>query len=94
MASTIKLSSPGILAALNLPGVRKAVTAAANSAADSLGRVEAHDGPVDVVVDEYQSDRPVAGITLAHAAGLGLEAKYGFLSEAAASAGLDVRGRK
>ncbi|WWV91843.1 neck protein [Microbacterium phage phiMiGM15] len=94
MTVRVKLNSAGMLAALNQPGVRKAVTSAANSAASSIQGIQAHDGPVDVIVDEYQSDRPVAGITLAHAGGIGLQAEYGFLTEAAASAGLEVGGVK
>jgi hypothetical protein len=91
----ITLSSAGMLAALNQPGIRDAVTSAAEGVANSLGGVMAHDGPVEVVVDEYQSDRPVAGVTLAHPGGIALEATYGYLTEGAAAAGLQIgRGKK
>ncbi|GEB46940.1 hypothetical protein MTE01_28850 [Microbacterium testaceum] len=90
MPPRVKLDSAGMLAMLNSAGVRKAVTASANSAAASLVGIEAHDGPVEVIVDEYQTDRPVAGITLAHAGGIGLEGEYGYLTEAATGAGLQV----
>lgn len=53
----------------------------------------AHDGPVSVTTDQYTSDRAVAGVTLAHPAGIALEAKYGHLTEAARRSGLDVRSR-
>ncbi|WP_067201086.1 hypothetical protein [Microbacterium sp. XT11] len=93
MSSKVRINSAGIRAVLNSGKVRSAVNARAQAMASAIGSPMAHDGPVDVVVDSYTSDRPVAGVTLAHAAGIGLEAKYGYLTEAAASAGLEL-GRK
>ena len=48
---------------------------------------------VPVVVDEYTTDRRAASVTLAHAAGLAMQAKYGTLTRAASAAGLEVKSR-
>ena len=89
----VKLSSVGMRAMLNSPGVQTAVDNAAQAVADNVPPIQAHDREVDVITDAFVTDRPVAGVTLAHAGGIGLEAKYGYLSKAAASAGLQVRAR-
>lgn len=47
---------------------------------------------IDVDVDSYTTDRAAASVTLAHPAGVPVEAKYGVLTRAAAAAGLQVHG--
>lgn len=44
--------------------------------------------PVDVSM--YTTDRPHAVVVIAHPAGVGMQAKYGVLTKAAAAAGLEV----
>lgn len=53
-------------------------------------------GNVDapVVVHSYVTDRAAAAITIAHPAGLAIEAKHGVLRRAAAAEGLEVRAMK
>jgi len=48
------------------------------------------DVPVTVTMKTDRNGRPVALVTLAHAKGLAMQAKYGTLTRAAASQGLDV----
>lgn len=59
--------------------------------ARSNGSVQRHGVPVEV--RSYTTDRAASSVTLAHAAGLPIEAKYGVLTSAAASAGLEVSGQ-
>lgn len=46
---------------------------------------------LEIVVDEYTTDRGAASVTIAHAAGLATQAKYGTLTRAAAAVGLEVK---
>jgi hypothetical protein len=72
--------------------VAAAIDSVAASVASRIGAI-AHDGPIEVRVGSYKTDRAAAGVTLAHPAGLAVEAKYGHLAEAAGAAGLEVRTR-
>lgn len=47
----------------------------------------------EVVVDDYETDRAASSVTIKHAAGLALQAKYGTLTQAASAAGLEVTER-
>ena len=51
----------------------------------STGSVDAQ-----VTVKSYTTDRAAAAVTIAHPAGLAIEAKYGALKKAAAAEGLEV----
>jgi hypothetical protein len=46
-----------------------------------------------VIVDDYTTDRAASAVTIAPPAGLPLQAKYGSLTKAAGSAGLEVTER-
>jgi hypothetical protein len=87
----VKFDSAGVLAMLQSAGIRKAVSDAAKRVAAGAS-IAAHDGAVEVVVDETTTDRAKAFVTLAHPAGLGLEAKHGVLTKAARAAGLEMSG--
>lgn len=102
MARRVRLDSDGIGAVLRSSEVSGMVrvlgerVAAAARAEDSVSRHGA-----EVVVAEYtaqggrlRSPRPAVAVTVKHPGGLGMEAKYGVLSRAAASAGLRMRGRR
>lgn len=90
--ANIKLDSGGMRAMLSSGPVAAAINSLAQSVASSID-VEAHDGPVPVRVGQYTTDRAAASVSLAHPAGLPLEAKYGVLAKAAGAAGLEVRSR-
>jgi hypothetical protein len=77
---------------LKSPEVRAMVDAAASAVAADVSATS-HDGDVEVRVGSYTTDRAAAGVTLAHPAGLAIEAKYGVLAKAAAGAGLDTTRR-
>jgi hypothetical protein len=59
----------------------------------SQGRTVAHGDTMPVVVDLYTTNRAAASVTIAHPAGLAVQAKHGALTAAAAAAGLEVRSK-
>ena len=92
MAQKLRLDSAGIAEMLRSADVALAISEAAEGVAGSVHEV-AHGGEVvPVRVDEYTTDRAAAGVTMAHPAGLGIEAKRGSLSRAAEANGLEVHG--
>lgn len=46
-----------------------------------------------VIVRSYTTDRAAAAVSIAHPAGLAMQAKHGALTKAAASLGLEVRAK-
>jgi hypothetical protein len=90
----IRLDRAGMRAMLSSGEVSAAVEGLAHSVAAIAAGEPAHsDGPIPVEVDTHTTDRAAASVRLAHPAGLSKEAKYGILTRAAASAGLDVTAR-
>ncbi|QDF14184.1 hypothetical protein SEA_GARDENSTATE_10 [Microbacterium phage GardenState] len=96
MSAKVKINGAGIRRILLSGKVRSAVASRADAMAGHLSGIQSHEGPVPIERDSYTSDRAVEGVTLAHASGIGLQAEYGYLHEAAAAAGLEVgkKGRK
>jgi hypothetical protein len=92
--SRIRLDRGGIAEVLLSEEVGSAVHDLAETAASFADGHTVHGGDdLPVKVDDYRTDRRASGVTLAHPAGLGKEAKYGILAGAAASAGLQVTAR-
>ena len=99
----VRLNRSGVAAVLKSPSMHAAVKAAAEAMADNVrsqgiavgdvdgGRLEK---PLPVKVDSQTTDRARATVTIAHPAGLAVQAKHGALTKAAAAAGLDVRAKK
>lgn len=89
----------GAVEILNSAGVRAVIDSAAEQVADAArgagGTVGAVEGggevEMPVAVESQTTDRARAVVSLAHPAGLAYEAKYGALTKAAASAGLEVK---
>lgn len=77
--------SDGVAAAVKALAVQVAANAESQHRAVSSGQV------LPVKVDTYTTDRAAASVTLAHPAGLAMQAKYGVLTKAAAGAGLEVK---
>lgn len=88
-ALRIRLDSGGMSEVLNSGEVRAQIDALANSVASNVDTGSVSEARI--VVDSYTTDRAAASVTIAHPAGLRLQAKYGSLTKAAASAGLEVR---
>ena len=92
----ITIDSDGALELLNSPEVAEAVCAAALQVADAA-RAQGHrvnSGeplPVEVIIEE-PSDRVSATVAIAHASGVGMEARHGVLKRAAEAAGFKVTG--
>lgn len=94
MALTVKLDHGGIAAVLKSAEVAAAVRemadeVAANATSDDA--VLRHEVPVRVT--DYTTDRAASAVTLAHPAGVPIEAKHGVLTRAAGAAGLEVTER-
>jgi hypothetical protein len=89
-----KLDRGGMAAMLKSGEVAEAVQGLALDVADNADGFETSKGePVPVTTSFYTTDRAAAAVTLAHPAGMPLQAKYGVLTSAAAEAGLEVRSR-
>lgn len=99
----IRIDRDGLREVLKSNEVAKAV---GNLAADVYDNVRAQGRTVDdaeipgkavtvplgnyVAIGSHETDRAAASVTLAHPAGLGMQAVHGVLTIAATSAGLDV----
>lgn len=89
--SRIRLDHAGIAEVLKSAEVRSQVDAlAAEVGRDAEANPSVRRNQVPVVVDHYTTDRAAASVTLKHPAGRGLQAKWGVLTRAAGSAGLEV----
>jgi len=94
MAAKLRLDHGGIAAVLKSGEVGGVIHDAAASVAAGAVAYARNGDEIPVEMDYYVTDRVAAGVTLAHPAGLGKEAKYGTLARAAASAGLEVTSRR
>lgn len=95
MVSKLKLDHAGIAEILASDELAGVVGAAADRVAGSISESVRSGEPLPVVVDDLgvtgrRAPRVTFAVTLAHAAGIGKEAKYGLLTGAAAAAGLEV----
>ncbi|MDG4792698.1 hypothetical protein [Micromonospora sp. WMMD1082] len=91
----VKIDYDGIRTILKSAGVGVLIdgaTAAVHAQVAAHQSVVRHRMPVES--DRYQTDREAGAVTIAHAGGLAVEAKYGALIQAAASVGLEVTERK
>lgn len=86
--SRVELDRDGIAEVLASPGVRDAVTAAAQEIAATVSGLT---GGHPVEVRGYVTDRAAAAVTITTPDALALQAKHGVLTRAAAAHGLDVR---
>lgn len=93
MAGKLRLDRGGIAEVLKSAKVRSVVDLSAETVAARVSETARNGDPIKVTTDSYTTDRAAAGVTLAHPAGLGIEAKRGSLARAAASAGLEVTSR-
>lgn len=91
MAERVKLDRAGIAEVLKVmmraPVDEAAAAIAANVDVGSVTEAE-------VVTRSYTTDRAAAAVSIAHPAGLAIEAKHGALRKAAASQGLKVVSKK
>ncbi len=89
----VRLDHRGISHMLKASAMSAAVGDFAKSVAanvESQGLTVSSGDALPVEIESYTTDRAAWSVTLAHAAGLGMQAKYGALTKAAASAGLEV----
>lgn len=87
--SDFKLDHAGMAEILRSADIASAVHDAAEAAADNVRAnfdMIRNDMQDEVVVDDYTTDRAASSITITHAGGLGMEAKYGVLSKSVGGA--------
>lgn len=87
----IRLDHGGMAEMLGSPEVAAEILAKASEVqgiAEWHQSVARHRMPVER--ESYETDRAAEAVTIAHAGGKGVEAKYGALAEAARAAGLEV----
>lgn len=98
--SEIRLNSAGIAAILASPEVAAMTGSAASAVASSIHETARGGEEVPVLVRSRTavgsrlSERTAYDVTLAHPAGLGIQATRGTLTRAAAEAGLEVTARE
>lgn len=91
--SPVRLDHAGLESQLKSTEMAEAVRAKADEVADNVraqGLTASGGESISVEVTAYTTDRAAASVALAHPAGLGIQAKYGALTKAAADAGLEV----
>ena len=88
---------PGVT--IRYPGVAEILKDRMRGPIDALARQIADRVDVGTVTDaevtvrSYTTDRAAAAVTIAHPAGLSMQAKHGSLTKAAASLGLEVKAK-
>ncbi|MCY4726700.1 hypothetical protein NYO98_10460 [Nocardioides sp. STR2] len=94
MAWKVKLNRAGVGNILKTGAVPEMVNRTASTiAAGARSRLPDDGMGGEVVVERYTTDRGAAAVIVKHPRAVGLQAKYGILTSAAASAGVTVRGR-
>jgi len=93
MSRIVRLDRVGMSMMLKQSEVRSAISdvaqAVANTARSNEG-VAKHDA--EIKVEDYTTDRAASAVLIKHPIGMGIQAKYGALTQAAASQGLQVKG--
>ena len=88
----IRLDRVGMSMMLKSAGMAAVISdtaeAVASNARSNAG-VQKH--AAEVAVETYTTDRAAAAVLIKHPIGLGIQAKYGALTQAAGSQGLEVR---
>lgn len=95
-SAPVRLDHRGIGQQLKSSEMGEVVEATAETIAENVrsqGLTVESGAALPVEVDTYTTDRSAASVMLAHAAGLGVQAKYGALTKAASASGLEVKGQ-
>jgi hypothetical protein len=91
--AVVRLDRVGMAMMLKQSEVRNEITSiaeAVGSAARSNEGVSKHDA--EIKVEHYTTDRAASAVLIKHPIGMGIQAKYGALTQAASSQGLQVKG--
>lgn len=95
MARVVRLDRAGMSQMLKSLPVRTAITGFAQGVVSSARAdepVQRHGA--EVVAEDYTTDRAASAVLIKHPIGMGIQAKYGTLTRAAAAQGLQVRSKK
>lgn len=88
----VKLDRVGMAIMLKQSEVRQAITEVAESVGDAARQNEGvakHNA--EIKVEHYTTDRAASAVLIKDPIGMGIQAKYGTLTQAAAAQGLQVR---
>lgn len=92
-----RLDPKGLEELLKSKEIVVAVENAANAIAGNVDLGSVTEARIDVrssITDDMKMNRARSAVTIAHPAGLSMEAKHGTLRKAAASAGLEIKAKK
>jgi hypothetical protein len=93
MAARVRLDHKGLAEVLRSAEVRREIAELTEQVADNAraqGHTVSSGEPLPVEASVVTTDRAHGSVTIAHPAGVGMQAKYGVLTKAAAAAGLEV----
>lgn len=95
MGRYVKIRRAGVVEVLKSAPVRKEITDLAEGIASNVRG----DEPIlrhqsEIKVENYTTDRAASAVLIKDPVGMGIQAKYGTLTRAASSAGLQVRTKK
>lgn len=95
MGRYVKIRRAGVVEVLKSAPIRKEIS----GLAEGIGNAVRADEPIlrhqaDIKVENYTTDRAASAVLIMHPVGMGIQAKYGTLTRAASSAGLQVRKKK
>lgn len=90
----IKLDRVGMAMMLKQSKVRQEITSIAEAvAANARGNAGVAKHSAEIKVENYTTDRAASAVLIKHPIGMGIQAKYGALTQAASSQGLEVRSK-
>ena len=93
MARVVRLDRLGMSMMLKQSEVRSEVTSLAEAVGNSA---RANEGvtkhSAEIKVEHYTTDRAASAVLIKHPIGMGIQAKYGALTQAASAQGLEVKG--
>lgn len=91
--AVVRLDRVGMSLMLKQSEVRNEITAIAESVgANARGNEGVSKHSAEIKVEHYTTDRAASAVLIKHPIGMGIQAKYGALTQAAASQGLQVKG--
>lgn len=93
MARVVRLDRAGMSLMLKSAEVRSEISSIAEAVGNSARANEGvakHDA--EIKVEDYTTDRAASAVLIKHPIGMGIQAKYGALTQAASAQGLQVKG--
>lgn len=93
MARLVRLDRVGMALMLKQSEVRSEISTIAEAvAATARGNEGVAKHSAEIKVEDYTTDRAASAVLIKHPIGIGIQAKYGALTQAASAQGLQVKG--